>query len=76
MESTENKIVRYKLAIAKVQVSKLEKGELGCKFQVMFKEGMSWTVDLSFVPDVRIGDIYTIYMEIPAHAQPSTTSLQ
>ena len=75
MEPTANK-VRYKLLLAKAQVTKIENGELGCRFSVALPNGITIEADLSFVPDVRVGDILSVYTELYAHDQPSTTSLQ
>jgi len=75
MEPTENK-VRYKILLEKAQVTHLTKGDLGVKFLAITPRGMTIQADLSFIPDVKVGDILSIYTELYAHDQPSTTSLQ
>ena len=75
MEPTEKK-VRYKVLLTKAQVTSLQRGELGCKFKAVSSSGLTLEADLSFVPDVRVGDILSIYTELYAHAQPGTTSVQ
>ena len=75
MEPAENK-VRYKVLLDKCQVTNVTQGELGCSFTALSPKGMSIRADLSFTPDVRVGDILSIYTELYAHAQPSTASLQ
>jgi hypothetical protein len=75
MEPAESK-VRYKILLTKAQITKIERGELGCKFKAISPNGMTIEADLSFVPDVRVGDILSIYTELYAHAQPGSTSVQ
>jgi hypothetical protein len=75
MEPAEKK-VRYKLLLTKAQVTSLHRGELGCKFKAITPNGMTVEADLSFVPDVRVGDILSIYTELYAHDQPGTASIQ
>ena len=75
MESAEKK-VRYKLVLAKAQVTKVQIGELGCKFSIALPNGITIEADLSFIPDVRVGDVCSIYTELYANAHPGTTSVQ
>ena len=75
MEPLEKK-VRYKVLLDKCQVTRVEQGELGTSFSAISPKGMSIRADLSFKPDVRVGDILSIYTELLAHAQPGTTSVQ
>ena len=75
MESAEKKI-RYKVLLDKCQVTHVTTGELGCSFSAISPKGMTIKADLSFTPDVRVGDILSIYTELFAHAHPSTTSVQ
>lgn len=75
MEPAENKI-RYKLLLDKCQVTNVTQGELGTSFTAMSPKGMSIRADLSFRPDIRLGDVLSIYTEVLGYAQPSTTSVQ
>jgi hypothetical protein len=75
MEPPKN-TVRYKVLLDKCQVTKVGRGELGCSFEALSPKGMGIKADLSFQADIRVGDILSIYTEIYAHAQPSTTSVQ
>jgi len=75
MESPKDK-VRYKLLIAKCQVTKVSRGDLGCKFSVALPQGIILEADLAFAADVRVGDILSLYTEIFAHAQPTSSSIQ
>ena len=75
MEPTANK-VRYKLLLAKAQVTKIKHGELGCRFSVALPNGITIEADLSFVPDVRVGDVLSVYTELYAHANPGPSSIQ
>ena len=68
--------VRYKLLLAKAQVTKIENGELGCRFSVALPNGITIKADLSFVPDVRVGDILSVYTELYAHANSGPSSIQ
>ena len=75
MESFKEK-VRYKILVTKAQVIKVEKGALGGRFYVQLPQGIVITFDLSFPVDVAVGDLLSIYTEVLAHAQPSSTSIQ
>jgi hypothetical protein len=65
--------VRYKVLLAKAQIVSLQQGELGTKFKAVTPNGLSLEADLSFHPDVRVGDICSIYTELWAHVQPTTS---
>jgi hypothetical protein len=75
MEPAKNK-VRYKVLLDKCQITNVTLGNLGCSFHAISPTGMTIRADLSFRADVRVGDILSIYTELYAHDQPSTTSLQ
>jgi hypothetical protein len=75
MESTPNKI-RYKVLLDKCQVTHVASGATGIKFLAISPKGMKIEADLSFKPDVQVGDVLSIYTELWAHDQPGTTSLQ
>ena len=75
MESAEKK-VRYKILLDKCQVMEVKDGKLGTSFKAITPSGMTIAADLSFRPDVAVGDILSIYTEVYAHAHPSSTSIQ
>ena len=62
---------RYKILLAKCQVSQVKRGSIGCKFVATLPNGTTFDVDLSFVPDVRVGDILSIYTEVLADVSRS-----
>ena len=75
MESTQKKI-RYKILIAKCQVNKVEDGQFGTRCLLTLPQGITLDMDLSFRPDVKVGDVLSIYTEVYAHAQSGTASVQ
>jgi len=75
MEPAKDK-VRYKLLLDKCQVTNVTVGTLGISFYAISPKGMTIRADLSFQPDIKIGDILSIYTELWAHDQSSATSVQ
>lgn len=75
MESFKDK-VRYKILLDTCQITWVEYGELGCKFNAISPKGMIVKADLSFRPDAKIGDLIPIYTELLAHDQPGPPSIQ
>ena len=75
MEPIEKK-VRYKILLDKCQVIEAQNGKMGLSFKAISPRGMTIKADLSFQADLRVGDILSIYTELYAHDQPSTTSVQ
>lgn len=68
--------VRYKLALAKLPVLKVEKTPTGFRFALDMLNGVKMIVDVPGHADVREGDLLTLYTEVLVHAQPSTEVIQ
>lgn len=68
--------LRYKLVLAKLPVTKVEKVPTGYRFALDMLNGVKLVVDAPMHADIREGDLLTLYTEVLAHAQPSTTSIQ
>ena len=68
--------LRYKLILAKLPVTKVEKVPAGFKFALDMLNGIKLVVEAPTHADVKEGDLLTLYTEVFIHAQPSSTSKQ
>ena len=68
--------LRYKLILAKLPVTKVEKVPAGFKFALDMLNGVKLVVEVPAHADVKEGDLLTIYTEVLAHAHPRSTSKQ
>ena len=68
--------VRYKLALAKLPIVKIDKSPSGFRFALDMLNGVKLVVEAPIHADIREGDLLTLYTEVLVHAQPSTTSKQ
>jgi hypothetical protein len=76
MEPFEDK-VRITLVLARVRVSKVDKGLTGIRFVMELPGGpFTITADVPIVADVQVGDLLTLYTEVLADAIPSSPPIQ
>jgi hypothetical protein len=75
MSKVEGKL-RFVLVLGKFQVLKVEKGALGTKFSLNLGSGVTITADTAVKADVRPGDLLTLYTEVLADAESSSSPIQ
>ncbi len=72
MESAESSL-RLRLILGKFRVKSVDTGALGTKAVIDFTNSVTMSIDIPVAADVRLGDLLTIYTEVP-YAKPGEPS--